>query len=291
VDGGKRGMRPMRMWSLFASGKRAQRSQRRPRVVPVWRTRRWLTVSALLAAVVLCGGLWFTSLAGITDRLATDFGRSMLQASARAGFVVREVFVVGREKTPKETLLESLAVTRGMPILAVDLEGARQRIQALPWVRHASVRRLQPDTVIVEIVERRPLALWQHEKKFALIDEDGQVIQRGNVGAFSNLMVVVGENAPENAGDLVRLLATEPDLFQRVRAAVRVGGRRWDVHFADGVDVKLPELHPQAAWRRLAEYQQRHRILDREVQTLDLRLPDRLIVRPAMLPGEVGNDA
>ena len=82
------------------------------------------------------------------------------------------------------------------------------RVQALPWVRHASVRRVLPDTVVVEIVERRPLALWQHEKKFALIDEEGAVILRDDVGAFNHLMVVVGEDAASNASALVQMLAT-----------------------------------------------------------------------------------
>ena len=155
------------------------------------------------------------------------------------------------------------------------------RVQALPWVRHASVRRVLPDTVVVEIVERRPLALWQHEKKFALIDEEGAVILRDDVGAFNHLMVVVGEDAASNASALVQMLATEPDLMQRVKAAVRVGGRRWNVHFAQGLDVKLPEDDPEAAWRRLGEYQRRYGVLDKEIRILDLRLSDRLMIMPA----------
>ena len=91
---------------------------------------------------------------------------------AKLGFVVRDVFVVGRSATPKATLL-NIAVSRGTPILAVD-RGSQKRVQTLPWVRHATVRRVLPDTVVVEIIERRPLAIWQHEKKFALIDEEGR---------------------------------------------------------------------------------------------------------------------
>ena len=163
-------------------------------------------------------------------------------------------------------------------------------MQALPWVRHASVRRVLPDTLVVEIIERRPLALWQHDKKFALIDEEGHVILREDVGPFSRLMVVVGEDAPANAMALVRMLASEPDLMARVKAAVRVGGRRWNLHMADGIDVKLPEQDPERAWRRLGDYQRQHRVLDKPVRVLDLRLDDRLVVRPAARPNEAGND-
>ena len=178
-------------------------------------------------------------------------------------------------------MLQALALGSGAPILAIDLEAARARIQALPWVRQASVRRVLPDTIVVEIVERRPLALWQHDKKFALIDEEGQAILRDDVARFSDLMVVVGEDAAPNATALVRMLATEPELMRRVKAAVRVGGRRWNVHLEQGIDVKLPEQDPEAAWRRLADYQRRYGVLDKQVRTVDLRLSDRLTVLPA----------
>ncbi len=110
-------------------------------------------------------------------------------------------------------------------------------------------------------------------------------------GRSASLMVVVGEDAPANATALVRMLASEPDLMARVKAAVRVGGRRWNLHMADGIDVKLPEQDPERAWQRLGDYQRKHRLLDKPVRVLDLRFDDRLVVRPAALPNEDGNDA
>lgn len=270
---------------------RGTKGQPRPRVVPLWRSRRAITVWSALLVAALAGSTWLAWSAGIPQRAAADTLNAMVGASARMGFVVRDVFVVGRGQTPKATLLDALAVKRGAPILAVDLEAARQRVQALPWVRHASVRRVLPDTLVVEIVERRPLALWQQDKKFALIDDQGQVILRDDVGPFSQLMVVVGEDAPANATALVRMLASEPDLMARVKAAVRVGGRRWNLHMSDGIDVKLPEQDPERAWQRLGDYQRKHRLLDKPVRVLDLRFDDRLVVRPAAPANEGGNDA
>ena len=264
---------------LFARRKRG--GQPRLRVVPVWRTRPALAVLSATFLAALCGAAWLAWQAGIPQRAAASAVRSLIGVSADAGFVVRDIFVVGRGSTPKAPLLQALAVGSGAPILAIDLEAARARIQALPWVRQASVRRVLPDTIVVEIVERRPLALWQYDKKFALIDEEGQVILRDDVARFSHLMVVVGEDAAPNATALVRILATEPDLMQRVKAAVRVGGRRWNVHLAQGIDVKLPEQDPEAAWRRLADYQRRYGVLDKQIRTIDLRLFDRLTVLPA----------
>jgi cell division protein FtsQ len=247
----------------------------------MWRNGRALAALCAIFVATLGGVVWLSWQAGLPQRAAAHVAHSLIESSAKIGFVVRDVFVVGRSSTPKATLLNALAVERGTPILSVDLEAARKRIQMLPWIRHASVRRVLPDAVIVEIVERRPLAIWQHEKKFALIDEEGQVILRNDIGPFSHLMVVVGEDAASEASVLVQMLATEPDLVRRVKAAVRVGGRRWNVHFADGIDVKLPADDPEGAWRRLGEYQQRYGVLDKRIRILDLRLSDRLMIIPA----------
>jgi cell division protein FtsQ len=255
----------------------------------MWRTRPALALLAATFAAALCGTGWLAWQAGMPQRAATHALLSAVDASARFGFVVREVYVVGRAATPKATLLQAVGVNRGEPILGVDLQAARQRVQALPWVRQASVRRVLPDTIVVDIVERRPLALWQHDRKFALIDDEGHVILRDEVFRFANLMIVVGEDAASNATALVQMLAKEPDLMQRVKAAVRVGGRRWNIHLAQGIDVKLPEQDSEGAWRRLADYQRRYGVLDKGVRTLDLRLSDRLTVLPARAKSE--NDA
>jgi cell division protein FtsQ len=157
-------------------------------------------------------------------------------------------------------------------------------VEALPWIRSASVQRVLPNTVIVRVVERQPLALWQNQGKFALIDEDGQVISRDDVSAFSDLPVVVGDDAPSQTRALLDLLAHEPELAPMVRAAVRVGRRRWNLSLAGGIDVRLPEENPADAWRRLAEYHRTQGVLRSDVKVVDLRLPDRLSVRRVAQP-------
>ena len=67
-------------------------------------------------------------------------------------------------------------------------------------------------------------------------------------------------------------------------AAVRVGGRRWNLRLNNGADVLLPEGAEAPAMARLMELQTAQALLDRPVQALDLRLPDRLVVRPLPEP-------
>jgi cell division protein FtsQ len=132
--------------------------------------------------------------------------------------------------------------------------------------------------------ERQPIAIWQHKGEFALIDHTGEVIMRHGLARFSDLIVVVGKEAPKRASSLLHMLSAAPELIPFVKAAQWVGERRWNLRLKGGIDVRLPEADAAAAWQRLADYERAHRVLERDVQVLDLRIPDRLIVRKTPRP-------
>jgi len=98
-------------------------------------------------------------------------------------------------------------------------------------------------------------------------------------GAAAPLPLVVGAGANEAAAAMIDLLRAQPAIAGRVEAAVRVSERRWNLKLSGGADVLLPEGHEAAALTRLAELQGRDRLLDRPVAAIDMRLPDRLVVR------------
>lgn len=197
--------------------------------------------------------------------------------------VVQDIVIEGREKTPEPLLRAALGVSRGDKLLGFSLEGARTRIEGLAWVQHATVERRLPGTVVVQLQERRPFAVWQTNGKFLLIDRAGQVVADPDPAkdpSAVNLPLVVGPGAPENAAALLDQLAALPALRARVVAAVRVGERRWNLRLNNGADVLLPEGQEVAAMQRLMELHTAQALLDRPLQTLDMRLPDRLVVRP-----------
>lgn len=261
-----------------------KRGQRRRRVVPLWRGRRTLAAAAVLIASLGAYGGWWLWHDGWVGRAADQVKWKLIAVSGDLGFTVQEVLVVGRRQTARSELLAAARLARGAPILAFDLEAAKRRIEALPWIRSAAVERMLPDTVLLRLDERRPLALWQNRGRFALIDRDGEVILEDGLEPFADLLLVVGEDAPAHAAELLRVLESQPRLMRRVKAAVRVGGRRWNIRLKNGIDVRLPEEDPASAWERLAEYDRTHRVLARDIEVLDLRLPDRLIVRQAPRP-------
>jgi cell division protein FtsQ len=271
---------------------------RKPRAAPVvqdrpsqWRVllrrqRRLLPPAAIgLALLVICG-------AGFAGLHALNRGQSLRdrlgRATAAIGLRVRDVEIVGRQKTPEPMVRAALGVIPGEPILTYGIDAARARIETIQWVASASVRRVLPDTLVVNLTERRPFAVWQHDGHFALIDRDGQMVTDSDMAAFANqLPLVVGSGAAPAAATLLDALATQPDLQKRVEAAVRVGERRWNLRLNNGTDVMLPEGAEPQALKRLAELQADHALLDRPLQTIDLRFPDRMVLRP--MPSRAGD--
>ena len=224
-------------------------------------------------------GAWYLQRSGLGAAAFAWAETALPRNSAELHLTVQSVEVEGRERAGRQAILDALAVRRGTPILNVNLEAARTRLEAIPWVRSAAVERLLPDTIYVRLVERQPIALWQHHGKFDLIDQDGTVISGARVEDFPALLQVVGDGAPEATADLLDMLSSEPALARHVSAAVRVGARRWNLALDNGVEVDLPENAAEAAWHRLAALDRADRLLERDIRAVDMRLPDRLVLR------------
>ncbi|MDE0539853.1 MAG: FtsQ-type POTRA domain-containing protein, partial [Rhodospirillales bacterium] len=229
--------------------------KRRPRVKPLWRTPQLIAIGILAVVTVTGFGGWWIWNEGFIQRSLERAKWTAIGITAKTGFTVSEIFVEGRHRTSPEALRKALRLERGAPILAFDPDAARIRVEALPWVRQAAVERQLPNVVQVKIAERRPLALWQRDGVFSLVDSDGVIIPVGALEAFKNLIVIVGGDAPRHAGALMDVIAQSPGLAGHVKAAVRVSGRRWDLHLLDGVVVRLPEEDPGGAWRRLGDFE------------------------------------
>lgn len=251
------------------------------RRAPVNRRRRRMIAAGVYVAGIatVTGGVWQLSANGWIDARMNALGATVLNISANAGLRVNDVVLSGRQNVDASEILAALDIERGSPIFAMDMNAARERIESLGWVRSAEIARRLPDIVFVRVVERQPLAIWQHDGQAALVDRLGKTIQRSGLDAFAHLPLIVGDGAPEHAAQLIDLLQTYPAVAQAIEAAVRVSERRWNLRLRNGIDVRLPELNISAALTRLDDFQREHALLDRDVVAVDLRVPDRLIVR------------
>jgi cell division protein FtsQ len=200
--------------------------------------------------------------------------------TANAGMRIKDIVIEGRANTPEPILRTALGVSKGDPIIGFSLEQARMRIEKLPWVAHATVERRLPGTIVVALTERRPFAIWQNQGRYLLIDREGQPVTDEAVAKFRDLPLIVGPGAPEAARVLLDALTGRPEIQTRVVAAMRISERRWDLRMKNGTDVMLPEGHEVEALDRLLILQQETALLDRPLQAIDMRLGDRLVLRP-----------
>ena len=256
-------------------------TERRPRrptsARSLYRIGLWIAVLALtLGGTYGTVQLSYSPLGQSLLQRATD---KIVQETGLLGLTVSDISVEGRETTDRETILAALDAGPGTPILAVSPTRAKDQLEALPWVRTAVIERRLPGTIYVRLVERKPLALWQHGGKIELIDREGDVIPVVQLGQFASLPMVVGEGAARHAAELLHLLASEPELAARVTAAIRVGNRRWNLRIDNAIDVLLPADEAANAWSQLARLERSNAILKRDLQSIDIRLPDRLVLR------------
>lgn len=258
------------------------RSPGRPRRrAPLQETFERYGAAGLAGALVLTAAAAMVFWAGGYVGVVLDRADGAVRAAAVAsGFEVRRVTVAGRRDAARDDILGALGPSIGQSILHVDLEAARRRIEALGWVRAAAVSRLLPDTIQVSIREREPAAIWQMSGTMRLIDQSGAVIRDVGGQEYPGLPLVVGAGAPQSASGILTALKDHPEIAAMTAAITRYGDRRWNLRLKNGLDVMLPEGDVAAALATLAGLEDAHQVLDRPLEHLDLRDPDRLVARP-----------
>ncbi|MGH6798808.1 MAG: cell division protein FtsQ/DivIB [Roseiarcus sp.] len=260
------------------------RAERAARASLSWRLRlerpapRKLDV-ALTILVLLGAALLGAARGGQLDGVAAQTSRAgdWLARSLGLGVAVVTVSGATHMSEPRILAIAGIDASRSLPFF--DVAQARARLEADPLVKLASVRKLYPNQIVIEIVERTPYAVWQKDGDVSAIAADGAPIDEVGDGRYADLPFVVGEGANGRVREYVGLLEAMDELKPRVEAGVLLGQRRWNLRLKSGVDVKLPEADPEAAIAELLNLQRQSRILDKDVLALDFRVPGRVFAR------------
>lgn len=235
---------------------------RMPKVLPT------LGTGAVLVSAVV-GGLVVGGQAGMVADAA---------ASA-AGFELKKIEITGVAETGAQTVLDEIGVRVGQSLLLLDAEKARANVARIAWVESTTIRKIYPNRLVVEIAERVPYALWQHDGKVRIVDRSGHVIEEPTDPRHETLPLVVGEGADRRAAEAVAILESQPSLLPKVRAAVLVAERRWNVVTVDGVEIRLPERGAREAYADVAALDRSKKLLSRDVTVVDLRVGDRIALK------------
>jgi cell division protein FtsQ len=220
-------------------------------------------------------------------------GTAAGEAVGEAGFAVKRVEIKGLNRMQR---LPIYAVALDQPSMAmplVDLDATRERLLRFGWVEEARVSRRLPDTLVVDIVERRPAAIWQHNQQLTLIDRTGVPLEPVRLEAMPDLPLVIGPAANRHASALNSLVAAAPHLKPQLAGASWIGGRRWDLRFQSGEVLALPEGQETAekALVQFARMDKMTQLLGRGLVRFDMRIPGKFIVRVSSQPGTIIPDA
>jgi cell division protein FtsQ len=200
-------------------------------------------------------------------------------AANAAGFPIAAVSLSGENHVSRAEIFAAAGVTDRASLLFLDVEGARARLKAIPWIADATVRKLYPDRLQITLTEREPFALWQVDGKVSVIGAEGTVIAPLNDRRFAALPFVVGRGAAPRAKEFLALLDRQPTIREQVRASILIAERRWNLRLKNGIDVRLPETDVARALETLATLDRDKRLATRDITVIDLRLPDRVTVR------------
>lgn len=246
--------------------------------------------SPLVLAVAIISAAAWSWYSGRMDIASIRGAQAAQIAGSAVGLRIEEFSISGRRYTRESDIVAAVGAYYGDPILAIDPTDAKLRIEGLPWVERAEVERILPKTISVNVIERIPMAIWQSNDLHQVIDTRGEVIIDQSPSDFLDLPVVSGDGAADAAAELVSVLNIVPSIRQYVVAAERRGDRRWDLFLTLGIKVQLPGENADLALRRLSDAEVRFGLFNRDIVNIDLRVPDRMIVRKRNESEEDGRD-
>jgi cell division protein FtsQ len=195
------------------------------------------------------------------------------------GFRITQVAITGRKQLSQDEVLAIGGVNGHSSLLFLDASAVRDRLEANPWISEATVLKLYPGQLQIDLVERSAFALWQQDGKLSVIADDGAVLEPYVSRRFLSLPLVVGKGAETHARDFLALLGHYPQVSAATKAAVFVGERRWNLRLKDGLDIRLPENDVGNALAALSKLDKDDKLFTRDIVAVDMRLPDRLTVQ------------
>jgi len=216
---------------------------------------------------------------GHVEELTTTASDARNAIANSAGFRITSVAINGRKQLTQDEVLAIGGVNGRSSLLFLDAEAVRDKLKGNPWIADATVLKLYPGRLQIDIVERSAFALWQQDGRLSVIADDGAVLEPYVTRRFITLPLVVGKGAETRARDFLTLLGRYPRVRSVTKAAIFVGQRRWNLRLKDGLDVRLPETDVGKALARLSTYDREDHLFSRDIVAIDMRLPDRLIVQ------------
>jgi cell division protein FtsQ len=237
--------------------------------------------TVVCGAAMVAAAAWMGGSLGQVQRSAGAGFDSLMRA---AGLSIDKVVVIGLEPVVEARVREAARIAPGDNMFGADPALIRDRLGSLDSVTGVSVYRFWPDQITIVAEARQPMALWRTDGDWRVIDHNGHTFAEARPTDFMHLPRIEGQGAAAQAAVFLDMLEDYPGLEDRMDTAVRVGERRWDIHFDGGAVVTLPEdARLSKALADLNMLEMRSQVLEMPVVQIDARHPDRFAIRP--MPG------
>ena len=194
------------------------------------------------------------------------------------GFIIKNIEVLGVNHLNKNDIIKIINTNNNINIFNVNIKNIYRNIMYNTWIKKASIKIIYPNTIKVFLTEKKPIAIWQNRYGNSLITKSGDIIFEKNLEKFkNNLPIIIGQNAHKNVHSILNILSSKKDFIKNIWSLTFVNERRWDLHFNQGLTIKLPSKNVENAWQRVVYLHKKFNILSLYLTELDLRNSNQIL--------------
>ena len=237
---------------------------------------RLINLSFLLLFILFFCGLYFL------DNLSKDYIINKLKPSNQFlinnGFKIENILITGTRNLSNNYIKDIIEIYKDGSIFNIDLSSIYNKIKQNSWVKEVSIERILPNIIKIKILENQPIAIWQNKKNNKLITANGDIIFDGNVNDFKNdFPIIKGNKSKENISSILEILETNQNFYENIWSLTFINERRWDLHFNQGLVVRLPSKDIKKAWEKIIKLQKNYNVLNLRLTEIDLRNPKQIL--------------
>ena len=201
-------------------------------------------------------------------------------------FQIKNVIIEGSEKSNISKIENNVTEFKGN-LIGLNFNSIKEIVESSEWVKRASIKKVLPSTLKINVTENDPYAIYFQEGKSFLIDLDGSIITEINLNNYEDdLLFVRGENSPELLEQLIRDISIAfPNLTQTLEEVEFIEKRRWNLKLNNKLLVKLPDENIQQSLKNLKQLFEEQEVMESNIIEIDLRIQGRAALK--VLDGKI----
>ena len=200
------------------------------------------------------------------------------QILINSGFTIKNIEVLGANHLDKDDIIKIVKTYNNVNIFKVNVKDIYRKIKNNTWIKKASIQVIYPNTIKILLTEKEPIAIWQNRYGNNLITKTGDVILEKNLEDFKvYLPIIIGDNANKNIHSILNIFSANKDFLKNIWSLTFVNERRWDIHFNQGLTIRLPSKNVRKAWEKVVHLDQNYNILSLSLTEIDLRNPNQIL--------------